>query len=79
MTQMCYNKDRKRETNPKEKKEGKTMTYRIINNHGTVDFAATIEEAERKYNRYAKDKAEGYSEFVYLVEVDNAGRETIVK
>lgn len=55
------------------------MTYRIINNHGTVDFAATIEEAERKYNRYAKDQAEGYSEFVYLVEVDYAGLETIVK
>lgn len=72
---MKMSKD-KPETTERRKR---TMTYRIINNRGTVDFAATIEEAERKYNSYAKDQAEGYSEFVYLVEVDDVGRETIVK
>ena len=45
-------------------------TYRIITNHGTVDFAITKEMALEKYRKYIIDMEEGYSIYVKLVSVD---------
>lgn len=44
------------------------MTYNIITNHGTVDFAPDIETANRKFEQYKRDMFEGYSNFVALFE-----------
>lgn len=54
------------------------MTYRIITNHGTVDFAVDLETAQHKYKRYCIDMIKGYSEYVYLISVDDLGKEEIV-
>lgn len=55
------------------------MTYRIVTNHGTVDFAGDLEIAERKYLMYVNDMHQGYSSFVKLVSVntDTQKEETI--
>ena len=53
------------------------MTYRIITNHGTVDFAANLEIAELKYLKYVKDMIDGYSSFVRLILVDTDSNKEI--
>lgn len=58
----------------------KGLTYRIVTNHGTVDFAVDIETAERKFSRYKNDMESGYSKYVSLVSVDpDTGAETVVR
>lgn len=54
------------------------MTYRIVTNHGTVDFAVCLEVAQHKYKRYCIDMVAGYLEFVCLVSVDDFGREDTI-
>lgn len=54
------------------------MTYRIITNHGTVDFAADLEIAQYKYKRYCIDMLAGYSKFVSLISVDYNGKEDVI-
>ena len=51
------------------------MTYRIITNAGTVDFAFEVETAEAKYKRYIKDMLAGYAKWVKFVAVDRTGKE----
>lgn len=46
-----------------------SKSYRIITDHGTVDFAATEDVAFNKYTRYAADCRDGYCKFVRMVEV----------
>jgi len=55
-------------------------TYRIITNHGTVDFAATIEMALEKYRKYIINMEEGYSIYVKLISVepDTGAEKTIL-
>lgn len=44
------------------------MTYNIITNHGTVDFAPDIETANRKFEQYKRYMFEGYNKYVLLIE-----------
>lgn len=56
------------------------MTYRIITDHGTVDFSADYEIAVRKFSNYVRNMHEGYSNYVCLVLVDGiTGREKCLK
>lgn len=54
------------------------MTYRIITNHGTVDFAVDLKTAQTKYKRYRIDMLDGYAEYVYLISTDDLGKEEVV-
>ena len=54
------------------------MTYRIITNRGVVDFSADLKAAQNKYKRYCVDMVDGYCEYVYLISVDNLGKEEII-
>lgn len=55
-----------------------SKSYRIITDHGTVDFAATEDVAFAKFTKYSADQRDGYCKFVNLVEVESSGKERIV-
>lgn len=52
------------------------ITFRIVTNHGTVDFANSYTVAARKYKQYCLDCVRGYSDFVRLMGVNSDGSET---
>ena len=54
------------------------MTYRIITDHGTIDFAADLETAQHKYKKYVIDMAAGYSKHVSLISVNDIGKEKVI-
>ena len=44
------------------------MTYDIVTNRGTVDFAADLEIAEKKFRQYERDMKLGYSTTVKIID-----------
>lgn len=48
------------------------FTYRIVSEKGTLDFSLSYDGIMKKYNRYARDLEDGYSEKISVVWVDPA-------